>query len=1452
MAFPKYVSKTKPVAAPVQTEPTIARKIWDWFSEPAIDSFSGGKEFREKLTTANLDEATDNDEYQWAPFGLPVGTAVGMVLKPSMAKTKAFIGGGLEGVTPANIAEAVTLKGSGRVVKEGVKAAGGFGKFLTNRTTTKKLIEKVPEYKKALENTSKIGSSGAGLTANALLGGQGGYNALLNDENTTTDKVLGAVQAVGGAAGFGMGLASRSTRPKAPKLEVVQGADMHMDAMNNRPNPLSVDRTHKQPYVDPGKATDSPRVQKIVAKNDKEADKVLGQVIKDKVDTEKAHTKAVTDAAKEVEKEGVQQTRNDNARRKYIKEQLLQDTRNENAVSKFTDKRTKEEQKGLADLEKIIGQFMDDADKRIADAAAKKAVEDALTDLKPQDPSVTIRSTDKSVPGETRSVSQRFTKPAPEKPEGGGGDGTVPFDPDLDGPDANPGLQQSIIVVDPSSTGPSRPLPKNVNLIQRDLKKARAIAQNYGMGIKQNPDGLYELIPKEANSPAAPTGILTDDIFKTHLEASGAQKKVGGKIIGSAKSGFKVVGPEDPNPPYNPNDKNSWIDLGGNGPDDLPPSPPPAPAPVPAGPKPKGGSPKSGMRVAGPKAGKTVKNILEDYSPEELAELDQIIDEMASQPHNSRSWNWDLGENEVGNAAGGKAIIQAGNAGAPVYHELLKFLSGLPETQGGPSRGQILDALTNFRKGSNNVWGRRAIEVAKQRIAKRNEPARLDEWVKAEEGRSAAANVEGPKDPTISSPPDTGEDTINSLLKIAQDSGYKGDLQTLKAKLVAQLDGLDPSFGKFLQESGSNWWDELDTLSNQSDEVVDTLPTGEAQPRLPDDVGQVRDVENPNPEMEVPLSLTPDVAEGPEGVTGSLFAPDDLPSNPQTSPVKVDSGAALIDMMNAVPETPTAPQGVIPVAALKKSKFDLLGEQQRTLQAEGKAAGEKLPRDIKNHPTSTLSDAPRLQGARIAGRGLDRLSKNAKIEEENARLLAMSPDELKAWYESQKGFAANELGIRAGLGIAGGLTGGAVAEENDIDPALGMLAGGAAGFMSPSAAKALVEAANASGDSRVIQAATAKAKEAFNQALQLVPDYVRASLLFNFPNIFINSWVGPYGSAVMGALETLIANPTDPVPLAALKNLANPKKLVTAYGRNWKLAGDVIEQANNRGESSQALEKAPRIVRRILSTPGQFMTAGDLAAKDMLTDAGISVAKSRGMTLTDEPEMGWARMIREGVRAAQTEGGKKSIIARMALPFHKTVINQAEGTLERIPFIGILANKAKDTADPANLQAAQQLLGGGVLAGMFLAGASSPYGPTDPENLILMKVISNAGGQYGMLAVGAYSAGQIYANGATIREAAEKFGSSLLNNVPLPTTRPLKELGDLGLDSAEVLVGERSLEDITVPRSIWPQGLRPEPIRESVNDTGRLLKKGTDSLGITEPAEEIEESGVGIFGSRIR
>lgn len=379
--------------------------------------------------------------------------------------------------------------------------------------------------------------------------------------------------------------------------------------------------------------------------------------------------------------------------------------------------------------------------------------------------------------------------------------------------------------------------------------------------------------------------------------------------------------------------------------------------------------------------------------------------------------------------------------------------------------------------------------------------------------------------------------------------------------------------------------------------------------------------------------------------------------------------------------------------------------------------------------------------------------------------------------KGERGEISPEMLARLTLGGFGAAAGAGLDDENRLrGAALGL----GAGFMAPDGirlAKGLIEKAQNSADPTVQTQAAEQVKSIFDKTLAILPDAYRAKLLLNLPNLPINAWVGPWGSAVMASLENVVAEGLTGNRgwgMDALTHLLNPMEFGRGVITSWPEASSRVEQAASRGEISTALDDVPHWIREIVSFPANVMTAGDISARNILMDSGATEQMARSATLTDEPSMGLLRAIRSTIQGGQTEGGKKSAAIRMMLPFHKTIGNQVEGGLERMPFGGgFLAQRAKDAVDrdPVNVQIAQNLLGTGVGMAAYQLGQEMPLGTTDTGNLttnaLVAKLLSNLGGQYGTIASAAFIAGQATQLG---RDPIMSVLTSIDQALPLPTT----------------------------------------------------------------------------------
>ena len=163
----------------------------------------------------------------------------------------------------------------------------------------------------------------------------------------------------------------------------------------------------------------------------------------------------------------------------------------------------------------------------------------------------------------------------------------------------------------------------------------------------------------------------------------------------------------------------------------------------------------------------------------------------------------------------------------------------------------------------------------------------------------------------------------------------------------------------------------------------------------------------------------------------------------------------------------------------------------------------------------------------------------------------------KGRLKNQKGAVIDQLAIRAGLSITGATIGAAMTPN---DPITGAIIGGSAGLGLPSVYRVLADHISSlpSGALKTKSANTLgeQVRDFVTGALNLMPDYFRASYLAHPVNLPINAWVGPYRAAMMGAVESAIAG--DKRGLAAMRMLLN-KKVIQEWRPAWKEA--VVPQA---------------------------------------------------------------------------------------------------------------------------------------------------------------------------------------------------------------------------------------------------------------------------------------------------
>ena len=306
-------------------------------------------------------------------------------------------------------------------------------------------------------------------------------------------------------------------------------------------------------------------------------------------------------------------------------------------------------------------------------------------------------------------------------------------------------------------------------------------------------------------------------------------------------------------------------------------------------------------------------------TPEVHRELARILDEMESFPFVSKSWNWiEEGGPKTGNAAGGSADITGGAAGAPVYDDVLAWSpvnlqrgkqAGKPAKQARGTRAAVLTAIRGVMATTDvaNNLQEGVLRVAEQRAAgdfsllsKVSLPHRdatvapeafiealsegFDDAVDQGEGdasfdvtefdqalkprRVSQADQLLAYEASIGREPERGPGMASQLAATLAD--VRAKLATWRTQRIKALERIVSDAPDEAIEAARATLSKIDEhiadlsgrerwLAAQVDKA-DTLDTGEQQPRLPGDVGAVRETDVATPAMEAPFSLTSETA----------------------------------------------------------------------------------------------------------------------------------------------------------------------------------------------------------------------------------------------------------------------------------------------------------------------------------------------------------------------------------------------------------------------------------------------------------------------------------------------------------------------------------------------------------------------------------------------------------------
>lgn len=522
------------------------------------------------------------------------------------------------------------------------------------------------------------------------------------------------------------------------------------------------------------------------------------------------------------------------------------------------------------------------------------------------------------------------------------------------------------------------------------------------------------------------------------------------------------------------------------------------------------------------------------------------------------------------------------------------------------------------------------------------------------------------------------------------------------------------------------------------------------------------------------------------------------------------------------PEPPTAAPPQSPLARLFKSRVDAAGENYRAIQKAIGLGEKKL-----TEPTGLLDARGRpITSKNIAGAGLAREGKAAGLPpggpaapsapvppvapeppaappvtpeveppaidavtqqqfdfaEETVRKLkdmgASSediqqslPEILRRKFGNESGAASPEMlaklalsGLGAGLG---GVVGGAFGH-----PFLGMAAGAGAGFLGPDAiAMGLKQVGvnTAIAEEAAVAAQTPEGvKGVARKIFDTLPQVQRFNLLSDVWGLPANMWFGPYGSAMMAGIEAHLSG--DPRGMQVIRRLS-PESFIKEHMASMQEARRLIDEGE-LGRAETAV-MGSGITQDVLRTPGVAMTAGDLAARNILERAGFSPEEARRITLTSEPEL---RATKKLANAA-----KGSTLMQLLQPFARTPANIAEQGAYRIPGLGSAVQYlGRENPDPFKVQMVQQGLGAATGGLGFLAGAN--LGPEQAK--IARRFMTNLGGQYSLPVGMGFAAGQAYQNSEAGDQSALGGLRNLFESLPLPSTTPLTTWGKQAIGNA--------------------------------------------------------------------
>lgn len=531
--------------------------------------------------------------------------------------------------------------------------------------------------------------------------------------------------------------------------------------------------------------------------------------------------------------------------------------------------------------------------------------------------------------------------------------------------------------------------------------------------------------------------------------------------------------------------------------------------------------------------------------------------------------------------------------------------------------------------------------------------------------------------------------------------------------------------------------------------------------------------------IQQPAAAGPAITPTPATVVGKVTGtpPAKINPNPQGS-------AQIQDVLYAMEQNGNAEAGAVRVALAageidaREGLYRLRVLQQGAPKVEAPAAPPPTVDKNAFDPTPRLRTPGKPDTTAIAAMsklktlGYDFGDIGRMTREEAAEIVASGITKPKGGTTLGSGFGGlqgmldivnrnPELAARLALGSTGAVIGGVT------DPLDDPLSSSIAGFAAGSALPNIVNMLGQFGVPREAMATIGEKIKSPEGVIDVVksigrqlPQVQRFNYLADSTGIPANVFVGPYMSGVMGTLTKALSG--DPRGRSAIKELANPASFLREFRQSKEEAVRLMHSRGaERAETDILDATASGPMQDILTTPGQWMTMGDVSIRRILERHGFSEDEARVMTLTGNPELPAAKNLVNLV--------KTSPLLQMLSPFTRTPANIMEQGVQRIPGLGSVVQSMRKIPDVGREQVVQQGLGAAVGGVGYAAGSEM-----DPETArVARRYLTNASGQYSLPMSLGLAAGQANQEGRPILSGRTAF--AINQALPLPTAEPISD-----------------------------------------------------------------------------